>query len=83
MALTLLNKAGKYSQQELPVTGVLGEGDKKTGLTFSLSESSRHQNLFEVFLRDLSKMDEVNISQEMDNRYEELDAFLKKIREKI
>ncbi len=83
MALTLLEKAGKYSHPELPVEGVLGEGDTKEGRSFKLSESSRHKTLFEDFIRDLSNMDEIMTSKQMDNRYEELDAFLKEIREMI
>jgi tetratricopeptide (TPR) repeat protein len=82
-ALTLFKTAGKYLHPELPVQGVLGEGDTKKGLSFSLSDSSKHQNLFDNFIRDLSKLDKISISQQMDNLYEKLDVFLKEIREKI
>lgn len=82
-ALTLLEKARKYSHPELPVEGVSGEGDTKEGRSFKLSESSRHQALFEDFIRDLSKMDEIIIYQQMDNLYEKLEVLLKEIREMI
>jgi len=82
-ALTLYEKAVKYSFPERPGKGVLGEGDTKAGGAFVLPESSKHQTLFDVFIRDLSVMDKTKISQQMDSQYQKLDAFLTQIRANV
>ncbi len=82
-ALIAYKDAVKYARPEQPKRGVLGEGDTKGGRSFVLPESSKHQTLFDVFIRDLSLSDGGNFSRQMENRYRKLDAFLTQIRDRI
>jgi len=82
-ALTLYEKALKYSRPERPKKGVLGEGDTKAGRAFVLPESSKHQTLFDIFIRDLTRTDGTDFSSQMDNQYQKLDTFLAQIRDGI
>ncbi|MFQ5864116.1 MAG: tetratricopeptide repeat protein [bacterium] len=76
-ALTLLSKAVKYSQPEKPVQGVLGEGDTKIGPPIGMS------NRWKVDLLDLSGLNESSLLQQMESKYQILDAYLDQIRSEV
>lgn len=82
-ALTLLNKAEKYSLPEKPSTKLVGKGDTKTRNELSLPDSSKHQTLFHAFFQKLSKANKKTSAQQLNDMYEELDVFLEEIRKKI
>jgi tetratricopeptide (TPR) repeat protein len=82
-ALALLGKAVKYSRPSKPVKGVLGEGDTKSGRPLSLSERTHCRPLFYTHVKDLSGLDESSLSQQMEGRYQKVDAFLEQVRSKV
>ncbi len=81
-ARTSFEKAVKFSRPQKTAKGMSGEGDTKKGEGFGLHESSRHQSIFHFLIRDLKTLDEKSLSLQMDQKYQKLDAFLKKIKEK-
>jgi tetratricopeptide (TPR) repeat protein len=79
-ALNLLSHAAKHSQSEKPVQGVPGEGDTKTGQALGMSA---RQTLFQAHFQGLPELDEAGLSQQMEAKYQALDAFLEEIRKKM
>jgi tetratricopeptide (TPR) repeat protein len=76
----LFSEAIKFSQADKPVKGVLSEGDTKTGRAQTLPETSKRQTLFQPYFVDLAELDEKSVAQQMQARYQKLDAFLEQIR---
>lgn len=76
-ALSLLEKAVKYSRPLEPVKGILSEGDTKQGRS---SGMPNRYPIFQNHLRDLSELDESILPQQMDVRYQKLESLLNRIR---
>ncbi|MEE9167085.1 MAG: tetratricopeptide repeat protein [Candidatus Neomarinimicrobiota bacterium] len=82
-ALDLLQKAVKYSHPPEPVEGTSGEGDTRTGKPLGVLERSAGQSLFYGQTRELSRLVEISVPQEVEDRYRKLEEFLSQIRKKI
>jgi len=79
----LLVRAAQVSHPVQPIHGVLGEGDTNSGHVSRLSEKSKHQPIFKNYYKDLSGLDSSILAQQMDNRYQNLDAILEQIRNEL
>lgn len=82
-ALTLLNKAKKYSRPERSSPKFTGEGDTKTGRGLVLPESSKQLNPFYPFFQALAELDTTSSLNQMENQYRNLSDFLGKIQDRI
>ncbi|MCI0699010.1 tetratricopeptide repeat protein [candidate division KSB1 bacterium] len=81
-AKKLFSEAIKFSQAEKPVKGVMSEGDTKSGRPHALPETPKRHTLFQPYFGDLAEVDETSAAQQMQVRYQKLEAFLAQIREK-
>lgn len=82
-AKSLFENAIKYSKPMKPVTGVMGEGDTKTGKVLGQSSLKNDQSLFDVFIDDLSVIQKPNFERQMIEKFDSLDAFLNLLKEKL
>jgi tetratricopeptide (TPR) repeat protein len=78
-AKKLFSEAIKHSETEKPVQGVLREGDTKSGRALASSETSKRRTLFQPYFDDLAGLDDASASQQMQSRYQQLEAFLERI----
>ncbi len=81
-AKKLFSEAIKFSQADKPVQGVLSEGDTKSGHAQVASAPSKHRTLFQDCFDDLAELDEASAPQQMQARYQKLEALLEQIRKK-
>jgi Tfp pilus assembly protein PilF len=72
-----LKNAVEYSKPEKPVKGVLGEGDTRDAVFFTLSVN---QSIFINHFSDLQSVNEKEFSLELETRYRELDRFISEVR---
>jgi hypothetical protein len=79
-AKKLFSEAIKFSQTDKLVKDALSEGDTKTEHAQTLPETSKRQTLFHPYFGDLAELDEKSVAQQMQARYQKLDAFLEQIR---
>jgi len=78
-AKKLFSAAIKFSQADKPVKGVMSEGDTKSGRAQTLPETPKRQTLFQPYFGDLAELDEKSVAQQIQARYQKLEAFLRQI----
>jgi hypothetical protein len=78
-----LFQAAEASRPLEATHGVLSEGDTKSGNALGLAERSKHQPFFRNYMKNLAGLDRVDLSHQMNDRYQNLDAFLDQIRRRI
>lgn len=83
LALNHFKNAINYSKITKPTSGVLGEGDTKTGKVLGRSSLKNDQSLFDIFMKDLSNIKGQNQVQAMAEKYKQLDSFLENLRGNI
>lgn len=82
-ALTLFNKALKYTQPEKTIPGFTSEGDTKTGSGPGWPESSQQPASLQVFIHNLIDPDQVGSHEQMDDQYRQIAEFLTRIKARI
>ncbi|HJM10055.1 MAG: tetratricopeptide repeat protein [Candidatus Marinimicrobia bacterium] len=81
-ASTFLMKAVEYLKSPLSDQEFSGEGDTKTGTLAGLPRGPNWEGIFQAYMADLSKLDEIDLPREMHSRYEQLDEYIKQVRKK-